>query len=60
MGCIVNGLGEMSDADYGFVGSGKGKITLYKGKQPIYRNLEENNAVEMLIQLIKAHGDWVD
>ncbi|MDR0603032.1 MAG: (E)-4-hydroxy-3-methylbut-2-enyl-diphosphate synthase [Bacteroidales bacterium] len=60
MGCIVNGPGEMSDADYGFVGSGKGKITLYKGKHPVYRNLNENNAVEMLIQLIKDNGDWVD
>jgi (E)-4-hydroxy-3-methylbut-2-enyl-diphosphate synthase len=60
MGCIVNGPGEMSDADYGFVGSGRGKITLYKGKNPIYRNLEEDNAVEMLIRLIKENGDWVD
>jgi (E)-4-hydroxy-3-methylbut-2-enyl-diphosphate synthase len=60
MGCIVNGPGEMSDADYGFVGSGKGKITLYKGKHPVYRNLNENNAVEMLIQLIKDNGDWVE
>ena len=60
MGCIVNGPGEMSDADYGFVGSGKGKITLYKGKNPIYHNLDEKNAVEMLIQLIKENGDWVE
>jgi (E)-4-hydroxy-3-methylbut-2-enyl-diphosphate synthase len=60
MGCIVNGPGEMSDADYGFVGSGKGKITLYKGKRQIYRNLEGNHAVEMLIALIKEHGDWID
>ena len=58
MGCVVNGLGEMADADYGFVGSGKGKITLYKGKNPIYHNLDEENAVEMLIQLIKENGDW--
>jgi (E)-4-hydroxy-3-methylbut-2-enyl-diphosphate synthase len=59
MGCIVNGPGEMADADYGFVGSGKGKITLYKGKNPVYHNLDEENAVEMLIQLIKESGDWV-
>ena len=58
MGCIVNGPGEMADADYGFVGSGKGKITLYKGKNPVYRNLDEKNAVNMLIQLIKDSGDW--
>ncbi len=58
MGCIVNGPGEMSDADYGFVGSGKGKITLYKGKNPVYKNLEEENAVEMLILLIKENGNW--
>jgi len=60
MGCIVNGPGEMADADYGFVGAGKGKITLYKGKNPIHHNLDENNAVEMLIQLIKENGDWVE
>jgi (E)-4-hydroxy-3-methylbut-2-enyl-diphosphate synthase len=60
MGCIVNGPGEMADADYGFVGSGKGKITLYKGKNPIYHNLDEENAVEMLVQLIKENGDWVE
>ncbi|MDR1879232.1 MAG: (E)-4-hydroxy-3-methylbut-2-enyl-diphosphate synthase [Bacteroidales bacterium] len=58
MGCIVNGPGEMSDADYGFVGSGKGKITLYKGQQPVYRNIKEENALDMLIQLIKDNGDW--
>jgi (E)-4-hydroxy-3-methylbut-2-enyl-diphosphate synthase len=57
MGCIVNGPGEMADANYGFVGAGKGKITLYKGKNPVYHNLNEENAVEMLIQLIKENGD---
>jgi (E)-4-hydroxy-3-methylbut-2-enyl-diphosphate synthase len=60
MGCIVNGPGEMSDADYGFVGSGKGKITLYKGKYPVYRNLDEDNAIDMLIQLIKDNDDWIE
>ena len=58
MGCIVNGLGEMADADYGFIGAGNGKITLYKKKNPVYHNLDEENAVEMLIQLIKENGDW--
>jgi (E)-4-hydroxy-3-methylbut-2-enyl-diphosphate synthase len=58
MGCIVNGPGEMADADYGFVGSEKGKITLYKGQNPICRNIPEENAIEMLIQLIKNNGDW--
>lgn len=58
MGCIVNGPGEMADADYGYVGAGKGKITLYKGKEIIKRNLPESEAVEELINLIKAYGDW--
>jgi (E)-4-hydroxy-3-methylbut-2-enyl-diphosphate synthase len=60
MGCIVNGPGEMADADYGYVGSGKGRITLYKGKQVIKRNITENLAVEALISLIKENGDWVE
>lgn len=60
MGCIVNGPGEMSGADYGFVGSGKGVVTLFKGKTPIIRNIPENKAIEALIQLIKDNGDWVD
>ncbi|MCD4744847.1 MAG: flavodoxin-dependent (E)-4-hydroxy-3-methylbut-2-enyl-diphosphate synthase, partial [Bacteroidales bacterium] len=54
MGCIVNGPGEMADADYGYVGSGPGKITLYKGKQIIRRNIEEQNAVDALIELINT------
>jgi (E)-4-hydroxy-3-methylbut-2-enyl-diphosphate synthase len=58
MGCVVNGPGEMADADYGFVGSGKGKITLYKKQQPVYLHLDEEKAVDMLIQLIKENGDW--
>ena len=58
MGCIVNGPGEMADADYGYVGSGHGKITLYKQKEVIKRNIPENQAVEELINLIKAGGDW--
>jgi (E)-4-hydroxy-3-methylbut-2-enyl-diphosphate synthase len=60
MGCIVNGPGEMADADYGYVGTGKGKITLYKTKEVIKRGIPEENAVEELINLIKVNGDWVD
>ena len=58
MGCIVNGPGEMADADYGYVGSGKGKVTLYKGKTPVKRGIPEKEAVEALIALIKEGGDW--
>ena len=60
MGCIVNGPGEMADAHYGYVGSGKGKITLYKGKEVVRKNIDESEAVEALIQLIKDNGDWVE
>lgn len=58
MGCIVNGPGEMADADYGYVGTGKGKITLYKEKEVVKKNIPEENALEELIKLIKSHGDW--
>ncbi|MBX7108371.1 MAG: (E)-4-hydroxy-3-methylbut-2-enyl-diphosphate synthase [Chitinophagales bacterium] len=60
MGCIVNGPGEMADADYGYVGSGVGKITLYKGKEVVKRAVESTVAVEELIALIKENGDWVE
>jgi (E)-4-hydroxy-3-methylbut-2-enyl-diphosphate synthase len=60
MGCIVNGPGEMADADYGYVGTGPGKITLYKEKEVVKRNVSSENAVDELIELIKAHGDWVE
>ncbi len=60
MGCIVNGPGEMADADYGYVGAGNGKVTLYKGKEPVRRGIPEAEAVEVLVQLIKDGGDWVD
>ncbi len=60
MGCIVNGPGEMADADYGYVGSRPGKITLYKGKTPVKRNIPEENAVEELTALIRESGDWKD
>lgn len=60
MGCIVNGLGEMADADYGYVGAGKGKINLYKAKKIIKKNVQEENAVDELINVIKEFGDWFD
>lgn len=60
MGCIVNGPGEMADADYGYVGSGVGKITLYKGKEVIRRSINSEVAVEELINLIKENNDWVN
>ncbi len=60
MGCIVNGPGEMADADYGYVGSGTGFISLYKGKQLVKRNIPSKHAVDELIHLIKENGDWID
>lgn len=60
MGCIVNGPGEMADADYGYVGAAIGKISLYKGKQCIEKNIPAEEAIEHLVELIKANGDWVE
>jgi len=60
MGCIVNGPGEMADADYGYVGSGVGKITLYKGKEVVRKNIDSEKAVDELIKLIKEDGRWID
>lgn len=60
MGCIVNGPGEMADADYGYVGTGIGKITLYKEKEVVQRNIASAAAVDALIDLIKEHGDWIE
>jgi len=60
MGCIVNGPGEMADADYGYVGSGIGKITLYKGQEVVEKSINSEAAVGKLIELIQSHGDWVD
>ena len=60
MGCIVNGPGEMADADYGYVGTGIGKITLYKEKTVVRKNVSEDNAVQELIELIKENGDWIE
>ena len=60
MGCIVNGPGEMADADYGYVGAGVGRISLYKGKECVEKNIPEEEAIPHLIALIKANGDWVE
>ncbi len=60
MGCIVNGPGEMADADYGYVGSGVGKITLYRGKDVVKRNINSSESVEELIGLIKEDGNWIE
>jgi (E)-4-hydroxy-3-methylbut-2-enyl-diphosphate synthase len=60
MGCIVNGPGEMADADFGYVGSGVGKITLYKGKEVVKRNIESDIAVDELINLLKENEAWVE
>jgi (E)-4-hydroxy-3-methylbut-2-enyl-diphosphate synthase len=60
MGCIVNGPGEMADADYGYVGVGKGKINLYKEKTVVKKNVTEEKAVDELVNLIKDNGDWVN
>ena len=53
MGCIVNGPGEMADADYGYVGSGPGRITLYKGREVVRRNIPEEQAIDALLELIE-------
>ena len=60
MGCIVNGPGEMADADYGYVGAAAGKISLYKGKECIEKNIPAADAIERLVALIKENGDWTD
>lgn len=60
MGCIVNGPGEMADADYGYVGAAAGRITLYKGREIVEKNIPQEEAIEHLIELIKRNGDWQD
>jgi (E)-4-hydroxy-3-methylbut-2-enyl-diphosphate synthase len=60
MGCVVNGLGEMVDADYGYVGSGIGKVNLYKGKKLMQKNVKEEDASDALLELIKEESDWCD
>jgi len=58
MGCIVNGPGEMADADYGYVGAAPGRITLYKGREVVARNIPQEEALDRLVGLIRANGDW--
>jgi len=60
MGCIVNGPGEMADADFGYVGSGPGKITLYRGKEVVKRNVDSAVAVQELINLLKESDAWIE
>jgi (E)-4-hydroxy-3-methylbut-2-enyl-diphosphate synthase len=60
MGCIVNGPGEMADSDYGYVGAGPGRVSLYRKKEVVKKNIPEKEAVDELINLIKVNGDWVD
>ena len=60
MGCIVNGPGEMADADYGYVGAAAGKVSLYKNKECIERNIPQEQALERLIQIMKENGDWIE
>ncbi len=60
MGCIVNGPGEMADADYGYVGTGEGKISLYKGQNLVKRGIPTEKAVDELVNLISENGDWID
>jgi (E)-4-hydroxy-3-methylbut-2-enyl-diphosphate synthase len=60
MGCIVNGPGEMADADYGYVGSGTDKVTLYRGQQAVKKNISSANALDELIGIIKGDGNWIE
>jgi (E)-4-hydroxy-3-methylbut-2-enyl-diphosphate synthase len=60
MGCIVNGPGEMADADFGYVGSGPGKVTLYRGKEIVKRGINNEVAVQELIDLIRGSDQWVN
>jgi (E)-4-hydroxy-3-methylbut-2-enyl-diphosphate synthase len=60
MGCIVNGPGEMADADFGYVGSGPGKITLYKGKEIVKKNVPSEIAVDELINVLKENDAWIE
>jgi (E)-4-hydroxy-3-methylbut-2-enyl-diphosphate synthase len=60
MGCIVNGPGEMADADYGYVGSGPGKVTLYRGKEAVKKNITSANALDELIDIIREDGNWIE
>ena len=54
MGCIVNGPGEMADADYGYIGEGKNRVSIYRGTEPVYRSVPEDKAIDMLLELIQS------
>ena len=58
MGCIVNGPGEMADADYGYVGAGPGRITLYRGREVVRRGIPQAEALDELVALLRADGKW--
>jgi (E)-4-hydroxy-3-methylbut-2-enyl-diphosphate synthase len=60
MGCIVNGPGEMADADFGYVGGAPNKVSLYVGRECVQKNIPEDEAPEALVDLIKSHGRWID
>ena len=60
MGCIVNGPGEMADADFGYVGWGEDKIALFVGKEMVARGIPTSDADDRLVELIKTHGRWVE
>ena len=60
MGCIVNGPGEMADADYGYVGAAPNRITLYRGREIVERNIPQEEALDHLIAIIKADGNWIE
>jgi (E)-4-hydroxy-3-methylbut-2-enyl-diphosphate synthase len=60
MGCIVNGPGEMADADYGYVGRGGGQIALYRGREVVKTSIPQEDGVRELVGLIKADGRWLD
>ena len=55
MGCIVNGPGEMADADFGYVGEGKGKVAIYKGKEPVLRSIPQEEAIDKLLEIIEKN-----
>ncbi|MBP5366511.1 MAG: (E)-4-hydroxy-3-methylbut-2-enyl-diphosphate synthase [Bacteroidales bacterium] len=60
MGCVINGIGEMADADYGYVGAGHGRISLYRGKELVKKAIPETDAIEALVDIIKSDGKWVE
>ena len=59
MGCIVNGTGEMADADYGYIGGANGKVHIYRGKEPVFKNIPEEKAIDKLLQLINEDQEKI-